>query len=238
MNDVLNMGREQVMIALVRSFFDAFTEGVLTNDKGESQHRKISPSDVKSLLLNHYGNINGCFFDVMFYIISRLTHNDMDEIRRELHDTFAEKEPTVPELMSVACGSDNLYQTMIGEYKNCFSLLLLGKRPFHETHNHVDCNEETGSVASQLAVQLIVRTVVKAYMSGLSISSTGAKAFRYPVVFNIMTCNINCLMNDNEDYIHLSTPEQMLSCACRSDTNMAVALNELNEQMTDLLHEN
>ncbi len=225
------------MTVLVRSFFDAFADGVLSKDKDNVMPQDLSPADVKSSLLNHYGNINGRFFDVMFYIISRLTHDDMDDIKRQLSDAFANSQPDVPQLLSLACCNDSLFQTMIEEYKHSFSLLLVGQLPLNESHLMADNNKETIKIKPSLAVQLIVRTVVKAYLSGLSLSDGGKSAFRYATVFNIMTCNINSLINDNEDYKHLDTPEQMLRYACGCDENMAVAMTELNARMADLVEE-
>lgn len=237
MDKIHNISSQRVVIVLVRSFFDAFSEGVIESCKLEISSEKYSPHDIKAMMLDHYGSINSYFFDVMFYIISRISHDSMDGIRHRLDAVFANEQPTVPELMRVACGTEELYLTMVNEYKYCFSLLLAGERSSLSEHLVSVHDDNNISTSESLAIQLIVRTVVKAYLSGLSVSKCGKTGFRHATVFRILACNINCLVNEKSHYMTCDTLEEMLRMACGSDANMTVAVNELNSMYTDIVDE-
>jgi len=226
----------RTMAALVRAFFEALTEGVMSGrSEAETGGGRFEPKAVKQAMLDHYGDIGNAFFDTMFYILARLNHERMDDIRKTMSSLFKDHDPTVPELMRLACGSDALYDAMVEEYKRNFGLLLCGTLSKHDEHIAAYTRGDSAqAVGRQTAVRLLVRTLVRAYASGLQLSGCGMSCFSQTVVLRMMIENINLLVNESHLDISCDSIDDMLLSACGSETCMNVALNEMGDLCNEL----
>ena len=166
----------KVQAALVRSFFDAFSHGVIESQV-EDRKEKTTPQSVKKLMLEHYENIAPAFFDTMFFPLAAMNYKyeDIAALAREAQ----QRGDDMMALVRTACGDEAYYNAMVEEYKRNFSMLLAGK--YLSNADHLEgyvrkAKEETeASVDSDRAIELTVRVVMFAYVCGLSQTGEGAR---------------------------------------------------------------
>ncbi|WP_278790743.1 hypothetical protein [Leyella stercorea] len=165
----------KVQAALVRSFFDAFSHGVIESQV-EDRKEKTTPQSVKKLMLEHYEHIAPAFFDTMFFPLAAMNYKyeDIAALAREAQ----QRGDDMMALVRTACGDEAYYNAMVEEYKRNFSMLLAGK--YLSNADHLEgyvrkAKEETeASVDSDRAIELTVRVVMFAYVRGLSQTGDGA----------------------------------------------------------------
>lgn len=158
----------KVQAALVRSFFDAFSHGVIESQV-EDRKEKTTPQSVKKLMLEHYEHIAPAFFDTMFFPLAAMNYKyeDIAALAREAQ----QRGDDMMALVRTACGDEAYYNAMVEEYKRNFSMLLAGK--YLSNADHLEgyvrkAKEETEvSVDSDRAIELTVRVVMFAYVRGL-----------------------------------------------------------------------
>lgn len=158
----------KVQAALVRSFFDAFSHGVIESQV-EDRNEKTTPQSVKKLMLEHYEHIAPAFFDIMFFPLAAMNYKyeEIAALAREAQ----QRGDDMMALVRTACGNEAYYNAMVEEYKRNFSMLLAGK--YLSNADHLEgyvrkAKEETEvSVDSDRAIELTVRVVMFAYVRGL-----------------------------------------------------------------------
>lgn len=158
----------KVQVALVRSFFDAFSHGVIESQV-EDRKEKTTPQSVKKLMLEHYEHIAPAFFDTMFFPLAAMNYKyeDIAALAREAQ----QRGDDMMALVRTACGNEAYYNAMVEEYKRNFSMLLAGK--FLSNADHLEGyvrkaeGETEASVDSDRAIELTVRVVMFAYVRGL-----------------------------------------------------------------------
>lgn len=166
----------KVQAALVRSFFDAFSHGVIESQV-EDRKEKTTPQSVKKLMLEHYEHIAPAFFDTMFFPLAAMNYKyeDIAALAREAQ----QRGDDMMALVRTACGDEAYYNAMVEEYKRNFSMLLAGKHLSNA--DHLECyvrkaKEETEtSVDSDRAIELTVRVVMFAYVRGLRQTGESAR---------------------------------------------------------------
>lgn len=166
----------KVQAALVRSFFDAFSHGVIESQV-EDRKEKTTPQSVKKLMLEHYEHIAPAFFDIMFFPLAAMNYKyeDIAALAREAQ----QRGDDMMALVRTACGDEAYYNAMVEEYKRNFSMLLAGK--YLSNADHLEgyvrkAKEETEvSVDSDRAIELTVRVVMFAYVRGLRQTGEGAR---------------------------------------------------------------
>lgn len=166
----------KVQAALVRSFFDAFSHGVIESQV-EDRKEKTTPQSVKKLMLEHYEHIAPAFFDIMFFPLAAMNYKyeDIAALAREAQ----QRGDGMMALVRTACGDEAYYNAMVEEYKRNFSMLLAGK--YLSNADHLEgyvrkAKEETeASVDSDRAIELTVRVVMFAYVRGLRQTGEGAR---------------------------------------------------------------
>ena len=166
----------KVQAALVRSFFDAFSHGVIESQV-EDPKEKTTPQSVKKLMLEHYEHIAPAFFDIMFFPLAAMNYKyeDIAALAREAQ----QRGDDMMALVRTACGNEAYYNAMVEEYKRNFSMLLAGR--YLSNADHLEgyvrkAKEETeASVDSDRAIELTVRVVMFAYVRGLSQTGEGAR---------------------------------------------------------------
>lgn len=165
----------KVQAALVRSFFDAFSHGVIESQV-EDRNEKTTPQSVKKLMLEHYEHIAPAFFDTMFFPLAAMNYKyeDIAALAREAQ----QRGDDMMALVRTACGDEAYYNAMVEEYKRNFSMLLAGKYLSNADHleGYVRNAEETeASVDSDRAIELTVRVVMFAYVRGLRQTGESAR---------------------------------------------------------------
>lgn len=167
----------KVQAALVRSFFDAFSHGVIESQV-EDPKEKTTPQSVKKLMLEHYEHIAPAFFDTMFFPLAAMNYKyeDIAALAREAQ----QRGDDMMALVRTACGNEAYYNAMVEEYKRNFSMLLAGR--YLSNADHLEgymrkAEAETeASVDSDRAIELTVRVVMFAYVRGLSQTGEGARS--------------------------------------------------------------
>lgn len=160
----------------MRSFFDAFSHGVIESQV-EDPKEKTTPQSVKKLMLEHYEHIAPAFFDIMFFPLAAMNYKyeDIAALAREAQ----QRGDDMMALVRTACGNEAYYNAMVEEYKRNFSMLLAGR--YLSNADHLEgyvrkAKEETeASVDSDRAIELTVRVVMFAYVRGLSQTGEGAR---------------------------------------------------------------
>lgn len=160
---------------MVRSFFDAFSHGVIESQV-EDRKEKTTPQSVKKLMLEHYEHIAPAFFDTMFFPLAAMNYKyeDIAALAREAQ----QRGDDMMALVRTACGDEAYYNAMVEEYKRNFSMLLAGR--YLSNADHLEgyvrkAEAETeASVDSDRAIELTVRVVMFAYVRGLRQTGDGA----------------------------------------------------------------
>ena len=169
----------KVQAALVRSFFDAFSHGVIESQV-EDPKEKPTPQSVKKLMLEHYEHIAPAFFDTMFFPLAAMNYKyeDIAALAREAQ----QRGDDMMALVRTACGNEAYYNAMVEEYKRNFSMLLAGR--YLSNADHLEgyvrkAEDETeASVDSDRAIELTVRVVMFAYVRGLRQTGEDARSDR------------------------------------------------------------
>ena len=169
----------KVQAALVRSFFDAFSHGVI-DSQVEDPKEKTTPQSVKKLMLEHYEHIAPAFFDTMFFPLAAMNYKyeDIAALAREAQ----QRGDDMMALVRTACGDEAYYNAMVEEYKRNFSMLLAGR--YLSNADHLEgyvrkAEAETeASVDSDRAIELTVRVVMFAYVRGLRQTGEDARSDR------------------------------------------------------------
>lgn len=167
----------KVQAALVRSFFDAFSHGVIESQVEDPKEKTI-PQSVKKLMLEHYEHIAPAFFDTMFFPLAAMNYKyeDIAALAREAQ----QRGDDMMALVRTACGNDAYYNAMVEEYKRNFSMLLAGR--YLSNADHLEgyvrkAEDETeASVDSDRAIELTVRVVMFAYVRGLRQTGEDARS--------------------------------------------------------------
>ena len=167
----------KVQAALVRSFFDAFSHGVIESQV-EDPKEKTTPQSVKKLMLEHYEHIAPAFFDTMFFPLAAMNYKyeDIAALAREAQ----QRGDDMMALVRTACGDEAYYNAMVEEYKRNFSMLLAGR--YLSNADHLEgyvrkAEDETEAlVDSDRAIELTVRVVMFAYVRGLRQTGESARS--------------------------------------------------------------
>ena len=160
----------------MRSFFDAFSHGVI-DSQVEDTKEKTAPQSVKKLMLEHYEHIAPAFFDTMFFPLAAMNYKyeDIAALAREAQ----QRGDDMMALVRTACGDEAYYNAMVEEYKRNFSMLLAGR--YLSNADHLEgyvrkAEDETeASVDSDRAIELTVRVVMFAYVRGLRQTGESAR---------------------------------------------------------------
>lgn len=163
----------------MRSFFDAFSHGVIESQV-EDPKEKTTPQSVKKLMLEHYEHIAPAFFDTMFFPLAAMNYKyeDIAALAREAQ----QRGDDMMALVRTACGNEAYYNAMVEEYKRNFSMLLAGR--YLSNADHLEgyvrkAEDETeASVDSDRAIELTVRVVMFAYVRGLRQTGESARSDR------------------------------------------------------------
>lgn len=236
----------------MRSFFDAFSHGVIESQV-EDRNEKTTPQSVKKLMLEHYEHIAPAFFDTMFFPLAAMNYKyeDIAALAREAQ----QRGDDMMALVRTACGNEAYYNAMVEEYKRNFSMLLAGK--YLSNADHLEgyvrkAKEETeASVDSDRAIELTVRVVMFAYVRGLRQTGEDARSDRsvhlgqvHPLrgatLFRLMLDAMNILLLDEAvDFADAEAADlaSLFLKVCQTQHNFTVMTDEMDRTYSELMKE-
>ena len=231
----------KVQAALVRSFFDAFSHGVIESQV-EDRNEKTTPQSVKKLMLEHYEHIAPAFFDIMFFPLAAMNYKyeEIAALAREAQ----QRGDDMMALVRTACGNEAYYNAMVEEYKRNFSMLLAGK--YLSNADHLEgyvrkAKEETEvSVDSDRAIELTVRVVMFAYVRGLRQTKKEGKQPNQATLFRLMLDAMNILLLDEAvDFADAEAADlaSLFLKVCQTQHNFTVMTNEMDRTYSELMKE-
>lgn len=237
---------------MVRSFFDAFSHGVIESQV-EDRKEKTTPQSVKKLMLEHYEHIAPAFFDTMFFPLAAMNYKyeDIAALAREAQ----QRGDDMMALVRTACGNEAYYNAMVEEYKRNFSMLLAGK--YLSNADHLEgyvrkAKEETeASVDSDRAIELTVRVVMFAYVRGLRQTGEDARfdrsahlgqvhPLRGATLFRLMLDAMNILLLDEAvDFADAEAADlaSLFLKVCQTQHNFTVMTDEMDRTYSELMKE-
>lgn len=237
---------------MVRSFFDAFSHGVIESQM-EDRNEKTTPQSVKKLMLEHYEHIAPAFFDTMFFPLAAMNYKyeDIAALAREAQ----QRGDDMMALVRTACGDEAYYNAMVEEYKRNFSMLLAGR--YISNADHLEgyvrkAEDETeASVDSDRAIELTVRVVMFAYVRGLRQTGEGARfdrsahlrqvhPLRGATLFRLMLDAMNILLLDEAvDFADAEAADlaSLFLKVCQTQHNFTVMTNEMDRTYSELMKE-
>jgi len=241
----------KVQAALVRSFFDAFSHGVIESQV-EDRNEKTTPQSVKKLMLEHYEHIAPAFFDTMFFPLAAMNYKyeEIAALAREAQ----QRGDDMMALVRTACGDEAYYNAMVEEYKRNFSMLLAGRHLSNADHleGYVRNAEETeASVDSDRAIELTVRVVMFAYVRGLRQTGESARfdrsahlgqvhPLRGATLFRLMLDAMNILLLDKAvDFADAEAADlaSLFLKVCQTQHNFTVMTDEMDRTYSELMKE-
>lgn len=236
----------------MRSFFDAFSHGVIESQV-EDPKEKTTPQSVKKLMLEHYEHIAPAFFDTMFFPLAAMNYKyeDIAALAREAQ----QRGDDMMALVRTACGNEAYYNAMVEEYKRNFSMLLAGR--YLSNADHLEgyvrkAEDETeASVDSDRAIELTVRVVMFAYVRGLRQTGEGARfdrsahlrqvhPLRGATLFRLMLDAMNILLLDEAvDFADAEAADlaSLFLKVCQTQHNFTVMTDEMDRTYSELMKE-
>lgn len=225
----------------MRSFFDAFSHGVIESQV-EDRKEKTTPQSVKKLMLEHYEHIAPAFFDTMFFPLAAMNYKyeEIAALAREAQ----QRGDDMMALVRTACGDEAYYNAMVEEYKRNFSMLLAGR--YLSNADHLEgyvrkAKEETeASVDSDRAIELTVRVVMFAYVRGLRQTKKDGKQPNQATLFRLMLDAMNILLLDEAvDFADAEAADlaSLFLKVCQTQHNFTVMTNEMDRTYSELMKE-
>lgn len=231
----MKVDKNRLLAALVRSFFDAFSSGVIdTGDAPAAERRK--PKNVKQAMLEHYEHIAPAFLDTIFFPLAAMNFS-YEEIARLVGEAKKRGDDMMA-LVKTACASDGLYETMVDEYKRNFSALLGGRCLTLADHFAARAGSTGGACFdSDRAIELTVRVVMHAYARGLRQTDNGIAKFSQPTLFRLLLDAMNVLLGDEAaDYSDCGEDlSAMFMKVCRSEHNFSVMTAEMDRTHGEIM---
>lgn len=225
----------------MRSFFDAFSHGVIESQV-EDPKEKTTPQSVKKLMLEHYEHIAPAFFDTMFFPLAAMNYKyeDIAALAREAQ----QRGDDMMALVRTACGDEAYYNAMVEEYKRNFSMLLAGR--YLSNADHLEgyvrkAEDETeASVDSDRAIELTVRVVMFAYVRGLRQTKKEGKQPNQATLFRLMLDAMNILLLDEAvDFADAGAADlaSLFLKVCQTQHNFTVMTDEMDRTYSELMKE-
>ena len=231
----------KVQAALVRSFFDAFSHGVIESQV-EDPKEKTTPQSVKKLMLEHYEHIAPAFFDTMFFPLAAMNYKyeDIAALAREAQ----QRGDDMMALVRTACGDEAYYNAMVEEYKRNFSMLLAGR--YLSNADHLEgyvrkAEAETEAlVDSDRAIELTVRVVMFAYVRGLRQTKKDGMQPNQATLFRLMLDAMNILLLDEAvDFADAEAADlaSLFLKVCQTQHNFTVMTDKMDRTYSELMKE-
>ena len=80
----------RAVAAFVRGFFEAYARGIIdATIEGNDFQKKNDPKQVKQMMLEHYGEVNQYYFDIMFSTLVSLSYPTAEEANERMQKNCA-----------------------------------------------------------------------------------------------------------------------------------------------------
>lgn len=230
----MEIRKDRAMAALVRSFFEAFANGVM-DGKGLTPDEKQQPRIVKQTMLENYDKVAEVFHEVMVQPIASLSYS-FEELAEALRSA-GENTISAERLMQVACKSRSLHSAMVEEYKRNFMKLLQGGK--YTVAEHLSLYTRCGGaglVDGDTAIRSAVASVIKGYAGGMGL--TEGVRLRHATILRLMMGAMSVLLKGTVEPspVPEGTSElgSMFLKVCGTSHNVTVMANEMDAQMLSL----
>lgn len=241
----MKVNKYKVLATLVRSFFDAFSSGIIDNnaaDKSATPADRHTPKAVKQMMLDHYEHIAPVFMDTMFFPLAAMNYeySDIERVVREAQ----QRGDDMMALVRTACGDEAYYNAMVEEYKRNFSMLLAGR--YLSNADHLEgyvrkAEAETEAlVDSDRAIELTVRVVMFAYVRGLRQTKKDGMQPNQATLFRLMLDAMNILLLDEAvDFADAEAADlaSLFLKVCQTQHNFTVMTDEMDRTYSELMKE-
>lgn len=225
--------------ALIRAFFAAFAEGVLSrNAEQQTEAVEMTPQRVKQIMLEHYEDISKYYFDILFNPLAIIHYDTAEELIAILRSP--EVAPTLKTPMDLfrhVCRTEEAHEDMVTEYRRNFTSLLSGRvmslEDFFEGFPE-GYLEETGGDCER-EVRAMTQVVVKAFFAGRKAAKAeGATGTNQVYLFRLLIDNMQCLLHSGpvpmDDDIDLT---QAFLAVCGNEKNLNTMLQAMQLTMQD-----
>lgn len=227
--------KHKLQAALVRSFFDAFSSGVIDCGQGSVQERR-QPQNVKRAMLDYYEQIAPAFFETVFFPLA-VIHSGYEEMERMVRKAHQQR-MDMRSMLLAACGSEAFYEALVAEYKRNFSALLEGACPSVADHLAACAKQQEGEgIDTDRAIELTVRVVMHAYARGLRVAGGQGAHFRQVTLFRLLLDAMNVLLLDDvADYSDCrENLTAMFVKACGSEQRFSVMTAEMDRTHQEIM---
>ena len=190
-------------------------------------------------MLDHYEHIAPSFFDIIFYPLAAMNYS-YDEIERVVKESRAAGDDMLA-LVKKACGTDALYDAMVGEYKRNFSNLLAGRYASASEHfeSYIRPAEavEVPAVDNDRAIEYVVRIVMRSYVAGLRQTENANDKFRQATLFRLLLDAMNVLLGESAaDYADCGDDlAAMFVKVCQGEHNFSVMTTEMDRTHAEIM---
>lgn len=229
----------RLLATLVRGFFTAYPAGIIDCHVTDYKE-KHNPQTIKKIMLQHYEHIADAFFSTLFYPIAVMSHS-YDEVTRIVTEAH-KRQDTMMQLVRSACGTEQMYETMVSEYRRNFTHLLGGRRTPMKDHLDAfakDTDSDNDIIDTDEAVRLTVRTVMRAYAKGIRAGGTDKSSLHQATLFHLLLDAMNALLGDTP--LRFDPEEDCLNAmffkACRTEHLFEVMTAEMDNSYTELVRD-
>lgn len=225
--------------ALIRAFFAAFAEGVLSrNAEQQTEAVEMTPQRVKQIMLEHYEDISKYYFDILFNPLAIIHYDTAEELIAILRSP--EVAPTLKTPMDLfrhVCRTEEAHEDMVTEYRRNFTSLLSGRvmslEDFFEGFPEGYLEETDGDCERE--VRAMTQVVVKAFFAGRKAAKAeGATGTNQVYLFRLLIDNMQCLLHSGpvpmDDDIDLT---QAFLAVCGNEKNLNTMLQAMQQTMQD-----
>ena len=221
--------------AIIRAFFAAFAEGVLSaNAEQATGCVEMSPQQVKQTMLNHYEDISRHFFDILFNPLALIHYDTAEELIAILKSPeVAPLLKSPADLFKYVCRTEEAHEDMVTEYRRNFASLLGGKvmslddffAGFPEgylTESAEHCERE---------VRALTQVVVRSFFAGRKTAKAdGGYGSNQVCLFRLLLDSMQTLLHSHpvamDDDIDLNAAFMLV---CRNEQNLGTMLKAMEE---------
>lgn len=227
--------------AIIRAFFAAFAEGILSAYAEKVQSSvKLTPQVVKKVMLEHYEEISKNFFDILFNPLAILHYDTAEELVEIIRSP--EIAPTIKSPMDLfrhACRTEEAHEDMITEYRRNFSSLLAGRvmslADFYGGFPEDYLQDSTGN--QEREVRALTQVVVKSFYAGRKTAKAeNAAGSNQVYLLRLLLDCMQTLMHskpvDMDDDTDLNAAFMKV---CRNGQNLATMLQTMQRTSMDCI---
>ncbi|MGN0282358.1 MAG: hypothetical protein ACI4B3_08675 [Prevotella sp.] len=226
--------------AMIRAFFAAFAEGILSADAEKTTEAvELTPQRVKQIMLKHYEEISKHFFDILFNPLAIIHYDTAEELIAILKSP--EVAPTLNspvDLFRHVCRTEEAHEDMVTEYRRNFASLLGGKvmslDDFFNGFPEGYLNESEDH--QEREVRALTQVVVRAFFAGRKATDAASTSGVNQVyLFRLLLDSMQTLLHSKPVEMNEETDlNEAFTKVCRNEGNMKTMLQTMQEAMQEI----